>query len=99
VRDDVCDVCLADLGESHGRQSTSTAPEAAGDELRFSDVVAEIREVVALASGAGDRWAVSAAGQRAESLLVSLRAQFLGDLGIVPASVPAPGDSLGGDRW
>lgn len=52
------------------------------DELRFSDVLAELRAVVVLARSHEAGSPVAAAGERAERLLGSLRAQFLRDLGL-----------------
>lgn len=52
------------------------------DQIRFSDVLDELRVVVDLALGDGDGIAVAAAGERAERLFGTLRAQFLRDLGV-----------------
>jgi hypothetical protein len=79
----VCDVCLADLDERAGPSRRRPVPGAIADldELRFSDVLDEIRAVVDLARGADDGSAVATAGARVEQLLGSLRNQFLRDLG------------------
>ncbi len=82
IEDGVCDVCLADLGERHGRhpgpeERTQVAPVG----LRFSDVMTELRAVVDLAGAVEAAHTVAAAGRRAERLLDLLREQFLRDLG------------------
>jgi hypothetical protein len=87
----VCDVCLADLGEHDGSGAGAALPPATAPEpVRFGDVLAELRAVTELASDPRDAAAVSAAGQRARSLLETLRRQFLGDLGLQDASTTAP---------
>jgi hypothetical protein len=84
VRDDVCDLCFADLGEYRGPWVAAALPPAiAPAEIRFSDVLAELGSVVSLAAEAEDGSAVMAAGHRAERLLKSLRVQFLSDIGLV----------------
>ncbi len=83
VRAGVCDLCFADLGErrwSARRGPVTTALDPNG--LRFSDVVDELRALVALAREMDDGSPVAAAGVRAELLLGSLRTQFLRDLGL-----------------
>jgi len=90
VREGVCDVCLADLGEHDGGWGGAALPPATAPEpVRFGDVLAQLRAVTALASDPGDPAAVSAAGQRARSLLEALRSQFLGDLGLPDPSASA----------
>jgi hypothetical protein len=80
---DLCDLCFADLGERCGAGRLG-APAAIPDaeDLRFSDVLDELRTVVALARSGEDGSPVAAAGLRAERLLGSLRTQFLRDLGL-----------------
>jgi hypothetical protein len=83
VRADVCDLCLADLGE----WSLEPLPPAAMEgreltDLRFSDVLTEIRTVIDLAETGDDGSLVADAGRRAEALLDALRGQFLRDLGV-----------------
>jgi hypothetical protein len=79
----LCDVCFADLGERRGTGRLG-APAASSDprDLRFSDVLDELRTVVTLARSGEDGSPVAAAGLRAERLLGSLRTQFLRDLGL-----------------
>ena len=80
----VCDVCLADLGERRppGRRGTALDLSDGDEDLRFADVVAELRALVDLAERHDDGSSVAAAGRRAERLLGSLRTQFLRDLGL-----------------
>jgi hypothetical protein len=84
VRAGVCDLCLADLGERRppGRARSALAVTDDGGDLRFSDVVDELRALVDLARTHEDGSAMAEAGRRAERLLGSLRAQFLRDLGL-----------------
>jgi hypothetical protein len=82
VRSGVCDVCLGDLGERRWSARRGASAAVTDDDLRFSDVVAELRAVVALAEETEEGSSVAAAGRRAERLLGSLRTQFLRDLGL-----------------
>jgi hypothetical protein len=84
----VCDLCLADLGERRppGRRRSALDRPDEVEDLRFADVVAELRALVDLAEAHDDGSSVAAAGRRAERLLGSLRTQFLRDLGL-----PRPG--------
>jgi hypothetical protein len=83
VRGGVCDLCLADLGERRwSARRAAVAVVLDPSDLRFSDVVEELRAVVALARESDGGSPVAAAGIRAERLLGSLRTQFLRDLGL-----------------
>ena len=93
VTDQICSLCLADLGE-HRADLPSVDPVPTPDlaptqhVLRFSDVVAELQVVVDLAASGQDGGAVAAAGSRAGRLLESLSEQFRRDLGL-PVAGPA----------
>ena len=91
MRSDVCDLCLADVGEH--RAAMATPGVARPDDLRFSDVLAELRAVVDLAQRSAEGDTVAAAGRRAERLLGALRDQFLRDLG-----APVTGSAGAGAR-
>jgi hypothetical protein len=78
VQADVCDLCLADLGERTFPPAAADPPPVAAPELRFSEVLEELRHVVALAADGP----AAAAGRHAQSLLTDLRRQFLRDLGL-----------------
>jgi hypothetical protein len=84
VRAGLCDLCASDLGERRPPGRRGSAVELPDEivDLRFSDVVAELRALVALARAHDDGSSVAAAGVRAERLLGSLRTQFLRDLGL-----------------
>ncbi len=83
VRAGVCDLCLADLGERRwAARRPAVAVVVDPNDLRFSDVMAELRAVVALALESDGGSPLAAAGTRAERLLGSLRTQFLRDLGL-----------------
>ena len=80
---DVCDLCLADLGEyPSGPMAAALPPAAAKSPLRFRDVVAELQHVAELAAREGNGGDLMAAADRAERLLSSLRRQFLQDIGL-----------------
>jgi hypothetical protein len=75
---EVCDICLADLGERSTPFPTADLPPAAAmTDLCFGDVMAELE---ALAQLAYEREEVAEAAHRAGSLLVRLRTQFLREL-------------------
>jgi hypothetical protein len=92
VRADVCDLCLADLGERSAGPLQTAVAEGRPVDLRFSDVLTELRRVVDLAETGGGGSLVADAGRRAEALLDALRGQFLRDLG-VPVTGPAGADA------
>jgi hypothetical protein len=80
----LCDLCASDLGERRppGRRGSAVEPPDEMADLKFSDVVAELRALVDLARAHEDASSIAAAGVRAEWLLGSLRTQFLRDLGL-----------------
>ena len=60
-----------------GGESSSERP------LRFSDVLEELKSIAAMRDGDGEQDAgLAAACERAERLLLALRAQFLRDVGV-----------------
>lgn len=87
VGTEICEICLADLGEGPVVLRAADLPPAAGaTDLRFGDVIAELEALAQLAS---EREEVAEAARRAESLLARLRA-LMNELGLPSA---APGTS------
>jgi hypothetical protein len=76
---EVCEVCLADLGERSMSLPAAGLPPAAAADLRFDDVIAELE---ALARLGPEREEVSEAALRAGALLARLRSQFMRELGL-----------------
>ena len=92
VRAGVCDLCLADHGERSHAEVPAPQTEGGGvQNLRFSDVMSELRAVIDLAETGDGGSLVADAGRRAEALLDALRGQFLRDLGVpVTGAAGAP---------
>jgi hypothetical protein len=84
---EICEICLADLGEQPlALRAADLPPAAAAVDLRFGDVIAELE---ALALLAAEREEVAEAALRVRSLLARLRAQFTQDLGLPDAPAGA----------
>ena len=97
VRGHICEICFAELDEAppppplgealpHPREGSDGAAGAAAapSPLRFSDVIAELQAIAALAGNlpGSESSALAAACRRAELLLVSLRRQFVSDIAL-----------------
>ena len=76
-----CQLCDAVFGEeTGGAVDLPPAAPSAPEPLRFSDVITELQQVGALVSSADGGLELKAACGRLQTLLESLRAQFLTDV-------------------